>query len=76
MRGASNIDGLVRVMLPLEKGTRMLGLTAPIVKPGPPGKPDMTCSISGQSAGKEERAVLVAWVKLERREEGSFSNPK
>lgn len=64
------------VMFPLEKGTRILGLTAPIVKPGPPGNPEITCSISGQSDGNADRANSVAREKFDRSDAGSFSKPK
>lgn len=43
--------GDVIVMFPREEGRMSVGLMLPIVKFGPPGKPDTTCWISGQSVG-------------------------
>jgi len=51
MDGGSSMLGLVIVTLPREEGRMSVGLTLPMVKFGPPGKPDTTCWISGQSSG-------------------------
>lgn len=78
MTGASRIDGLLIVTLPLENGVNNVPLMAPTVVRlrKPPGNPDAMYSISGQSEEYPESKVEVRKESALRLADGSLSKDK